>query len=481
MYIGIDLGSTNIKAALYDRDMRLIDRSSCPVEYLRPQGFVEFDAEVYFEGLIELLRELLSANSVTEVTELSFTGQAESLVVLGADGRPLMNAISWMDERSVKECEELSRLFPPALCEAVTGQMAVLPTWPATKILWLRHERPGIYAAAKTYMLLKDYIIYRLTSRKMADMSIATFSFYFDIYEKRYWKEMLGAIGVREDQLPPLTEPRTFAGELLPEFPQRLQIRPGTRVNVGTLDHFAGMIGTGNIRPGSITLSTGTVMAMATLCPEPAPRSCGLAMHYGFLPDSYVQLPVAESGGVSLEWFHRNCCPQLSLREIDEAAEARGMSQLIFLPYIVGTNAPEFDTNATGVFWGLRQEHDAVDMARAVMEGVAFVLRKNCECLRGKGCAPESIIATGGGAKSRLWCQMQADITGLPVRIPAEKEAACLGAALCAATDAGRFPDLAAASAACVSFREEYLPRVNEAYERKYRRFVKLYDACLGV
>lgn len=154
---------------------------------------------------------------------------------------------------------------------------------------------------------------------------------------------------------------------------------------------------------------------------------------------------------------------------------------VIFLPYIVGTNSPEFDKRASGVFFGLRSEHDAYDMAAAVMEGVACLLRKNCDAMKRKGAEVGYIIATGGGAKSNIWCQMQADITGLPVRIPAEKEAACLGAALCAATDAGRFPDLAAASASCVSFREEYLPRVNEEYERKYRRFVKLYDACLDV
>ena len=480
MYVGIDLGSTNIKAAIYDKDFNLIDRQSRPVVYIRENGFVEFDAQSYCRELIGLLEDMVKSNKVTSVCQMAFTGQAESLVVVGADGKPLMNAISWMDERSVMECEELAQQFSPQVCEAVTGQMAVLPTWPATKIAWLRRHRADIYENAETYMLLKDYVVYCLTGKKRGDMSIATFSFYFDIYNKCYWKEMLDAIGVRQDQLPELCEPCTVAGELLPDIAVKLGLYPGTKVNVGTLDHFAGMIGTGNIQPGGITLSTGTVMAMAAMCAQPTPKSCGCAMHYGFLPDTYVMLPVAESGGVSLEWFRRSCMA-VDYDEMNRALAQRQPNELLFLPYLVGTNAPEFDSYANGVFWGLRQEHDAIDMAGAVMEGVSFVLRKNCAYIAQKGIQPTGIIATGGGAKSAIWCQMQADITGLPVRIPAEKEAACLGAAMICGVSDGRFVDFASAVASCVQIQLQYEPRPSERLDRKYRRFCALYTAALEI
>ena len=308
MYVGIDLGSTNIKAAIYDQNFDLIDRQSRPVNYIRENGFVEFDAAAYCQDLIGLLADMVAKNHAGDIRQIAFTGQAESLIVLDRQCRPMMNAISWMDERSVEECEELGKQFSPEICEAVTGQMAVLPTWPATKILWLKHNRPEIYENAACYMMLKDYIVYCLTGEMKADMSIATFSFYFDIYNKVYWKEMLAAIGVSESQLPQLAEPCTVAGALLPEVAQQTGLSVQTKVNVGTLDHFAGMVGTGNIQPGGITLSTGTVMPLAAMCGKPAPRSCGIAMHYGFLPDTYVMLPVAESGGVSLEWFRRTRC-----------------------------------------------------------------------------------------------------------------------------------------------------------------------------
>ena len=480
MYIGIDLGSTNIKAAIYDKKFHLIDRQSRPVTYIREHGFVEFNAKKYCIALIDLLEDMLKANNITSVTQLAFTGQAESLVVVGQDGHPLMNAISWMDERSEEECKVLAQQFSPEVCEAVTGQMAVLPTWPATKIAWLRKHRPEVYKNAATYMLLKDYVVYYLTGVKLSDMSIATFSFYFDIYNKCYWKEMLEAIGVSESQLPPLCEPCTVAGTMLPTLTDTLGLEAAPLINVGTLDHFAGMIGTGNIAPGGITLSTGTVMALATLCGEPVPKSCGNAMHYGFLPNSYVLLPVAESGGVSLEWFHRNCMTA-SYDEMNKVLLERGPNDLLFLPYLVGTNAPEFDIDANGVFWGLRQEHDAIDMAGAVMEGVSFVLRKNCEHIRSKGVNLQRIIATGGGAKSPVWCQMQADITGLPVSIPAEKEAACLGAAMICAVADGSFPSLEAAAEKCVAMSLEYKPNPTPRLDRKYRRFCALYKAALEI
>ena len=481
-YIGVDLGSTNMKAAIYTEQMQLIDRQSYPVQYIRENGFVEFDAEKYCRDVQALIGSMVQKNGVEGVSQIVFTGQAESLVTLGADGKPLMNAISWMDERSTAECEQLSQRFTPEEIEAVTGQMAVLPTWPATKILWLKHNRPEIYQNAATYLLLKDYVVYALTGEKRSDMSIATFSFYFDIYEKCYWKKMLDAIGITPAQLPPLAEPCSVAGNLTAEAAKAMQLSRDTRVNIGTLDHFTGMIGTGNVTLGGMTLSTGTVMALTTMAQEPCPRDSGIAMHYGFLPDTHVMLPVAESGGASLEWFKRTCMGEIGYDEMNRVLlEREKPNALIFLPYLVGTNAPEFDADASGVFFGLRQEHDVFDMACAVMEGVSFMLRKNCDHIREKGTKIERIIATGGGAKSPVWCQLQADVTGVPVVIPAEKEAACLGAAIIGAVSDGVFASYGDAAEKIVKFEKRYEPNDHAKFEKKYQKYCALYDAMLKV
>ena len=479
-FIGVDLGTTNIKAACYDEAFQLLGRVSLPVTYQRSGPVVEFNAEEYFDGLVRILNDLMKSEGARkeDVAQIVFTGQAESLVVLGENGKPLMNAMSWMDERSVDECEELAGKFDSQLCEAVTGQQAVLPTWPATKILWLQRHAPEVFNNAKTFMLLKDYIVYRLTGVKQADMSIATFSFYFDIYEKKYWKKMLETLNISEAQLPELVEPCTVAGTLTIEAAKALGLPESVKVNHGTLDHFTGMVGTGNVEPGGVSLSTGTVMALATMAKSPVTdRNCGIAMHYGFRPDTHIMLPVAESGGVSLEWFRKTCMPDVDYGKLNKIlAEREHPSQIIFLPYLVGTNSPEFDHRATGVFFGLRAEHDAYDMAAAVMEGVAGLLRKNCEGMNRKGAEIKYIIATGGGAKSDVWCQMQASITGLPVVRPAELEASCLGAAIIGAVSQGVYADYKQAASVGVRMDKRFEPKPSAAYERNFKRFCKLYD-----
>ncbi len=483
-YIGVDLGSTNIKVALYTQDMQLVDRQSNPVDYIREDGHVEFDADRYFENLLRLIGSMIVSNQIdaTQVAQITLTGQAESLVVVDREGSTLMNAISWMDERSVSECQTLAQQFTSTEIEAVTGQMAVLPTWPATKILWLKNNRPDVFEKAGTYMMLKDFVVYKLTGKKLADMSIATFTFYFDIYEKKYWQKMLDAISITEAQLPPLAEPCTVVGCLTDTCAETMKLTPATRVNLGTLDHFTGMIGTGNVQLGGMTLSTGTVMALTTMAAEPAPRDSGIAMHYGFMPDTHIMLPVAESGGVSLEWFRRTCMGDITYDQMNETLSQRQLpNDLIFLPYLVGTNSPEFDADASGTFFGLRQENDVYDMACAVMEGVAFMLRKNCDHIRSKGTQIRHIIATGGGSKSPIWCQLQADITGLPVVIPAEKEAACLGCAIIGAVTDGVFAGFEEAADKCIRFTTRYEPVNHDKFEKKYQKFCALYEAMLQV
>jgi len=483
-FIGVDLGTTNLKAALYDSTLACISRESEKVIYARSERFVELDIEQYFDSFCSMIRRLRERAGISaeEIGGIGFTGQAETLVILGEDGSPLMNAISWMDERSREECETLSALFTEEEIRRVTGQMAVLPTWPATKILWLRNNRPEIFGKAAHYLLLKDYMIWRMTGKMMCDMSIATFSFYFDIYRKCYWTKMMDAVGIRPEQLPPLAEPLSSAGCVCAEASEKTGLSETTLVNIGTLDHFAGMIGTGNITAGGVSLSTGTVMALAVMAEEPADPDCGIAMHYGFLKDTHVMLPVVESGGVSLEWFRSSCMKETGYDVLNEELAKRDtLKGPVFLPYIVGVNPPEFDPDATGVFWGLRQEHDAVDMAGAVMEGVACILRKNCDSIRAAGTDAKRIIATGGGAKSAIWCQMQADLTGLPVVVPKDSEAACLGAGIAAAVSCGAYEELSEACRAAVSMKQEFIPRDLPEQERRYRMFCALFEATRAI
>ncbi len=483
-FIAVDLGSTNIKVAVYDDKLQMKAWLSSPVQYIREGNHVEFDATDYCQAIKAMIRSHINNKTIDacDVRQIVFTGQAESLVILGHDKKPLMNAISWMDQRSTEESELIAAQFAEKEIYKRTGQMAVLPTWPATKILWIKNNSRDIYDRAAHYVLLKDYIVYCLTGKLCADCSIATFTFYFDILNKCYWNEMLQACGIRSEQLPPLKEPCTNVGEILPSAADAMGLTTHTKVNVGTLDHFAGMIGTGNVHEGVISLSTGTVMALATLAPQPLSENSHTALHYGFIPDTYVFLPVAESGGICLEWFKKNFMKDFSYEEINRTIMERpSPNELLFLPYIVGTNAPEFDADACGVFFGIRDKHDEVDFAYAVMEGVAHMLAKNIDDISAAGTKVERIIATGGGAKSDIWCQIQADVTGVPVEIPSEKEAACLGAAMIGAVDDGLFESFSDAAQRVVQITKRFEPKPSMEMKRKHTQFNRLYKAMLEI
>ena len=476
-FLGIDLGTTNIKVILYDEKMQRLAVESEAVAYEQSGRVVEFDAEAYFSQL-ELQIEKCCAQVFKEkpypIAQIVLTGQAESLVVLDKEGKPLRKAISWMDMRSQAECEELKKQFDVDTCYHITGQPEIVPTWPVTKILWIKHnEKETVFDLADKYLLLKDYIVYRMSGRMLGDHSIYNFSHYFNITKKVFWDEILDYVGIRKEQLPETAPSCTVAGCASGEFLKNSGISAETKINIGTLDHFAGMIGTGNIHEGTVSESTGTVLALATLLEKPLFSEEMVALHCGPFPDTYVLLPVCESGGSSLEWFKRACMPNTSYDEMNQIlAERPKPGKLLFVPYITGANSPDFNMKASGVFFGLRSEHDACDMALAVMEGVTHLLDKNIVSMEKAGIPIKQIVSTGGGAKSPLWCQMKADLTGKQVCLPKDKEAACLGAAMIGAVSEKVYGTFDDAVKSCIQMETVYEPKNTKAYEIKR----KLYD-----
>jgi len=484
-FIAIDLGTTNIKVAAFSDQLENLWLESENVVYLKKDNFVEFDAQAYFETVLAVIQRCCQ-KSFDEfpypVRQIILTGQAESLVAIDDAGKPLRNAISWLDMRSREECDELKDIFDPEICYRTTGQPEIIPTWPITKILWLRKNEPETYKRVSRYLLLKDFIQYKLTGKIAGEFSIYNFSHYFNITGKKYWQEILSYCGVTLDQLPPLVEPCTVLGPVTTRIAQQVGFNPQAQVNVGTLDHFAGMIGTGNIREGIISESTGTVLSIATMVLKPVFGEVHVPLHYGPFKDTYVFLPVCESGGISLEWFKNNFLSGYSYRQIDEEALSKTIpNELIFLPYITGVNAPDFNPNATGVFYGIQMKHDPFDFALAIMEGVSHLLKKNMDYIEKAGFRTEMIISTGGGAKSALWSQMKADITQHTVAIPQNEEAACLGAAMIGAVSDGIFPNYEAAVAKCVTIKKTYVPQPAGKYLKKHALFNLMFEQSLPV
>jgi xylulokinase len=253
-------------------------------------------------------------------------------------------------------------------------------------------------------------------------------------------------------------------------------------VNAGALDHFAGMIGSGNVREGMVSETTGTVLAVAALVSKPMVGPHRMPCHCGAMRGTYVLLPVCESGGISLEWLKNTLYRDEGYDGINGEVEGLGREpgDVIFLPYLTGTNSPEFDPRATGVFYGLRLRHTRAHLARAVMEGVGFLLKKNLDVLEGLCGSVERVISLGGGARSNLWNRMKAEITGKPVAVPESVESTSRGAAILAAVEIGMFPDIAGAVEAGVRVGRVFEPGGMgpdpQPYRKAYRRFLELYE-----
>lgn len=479
--VSVDLGTTNSKAAVYNRSLQTLQIFSKAVSYNRKGDFVEFDAEAYFMDILALIQDAAAAGKKTngeDTVQIVFTGQAESLVLLKENGQPAAPVISWLDMRSSEECEELKQHFSHELCYQTTGQPELIPTWPVTKILWLKRHRPDLFKSTARFLLLKDYLVYRLCGQLAGDYSIYSFSHYFDISRKCYWKEILDYCGVSDSQLPPPAPSGTIAGKLLPQHcGSGAGLTPETKINIGTLDHFAGMIGTGSISEGQVSESAGTVLSIAALTPAPVLAPGRLPNYCGPFPGSYVLLPVCESGGFSMEWYKAQFLDQISYTELNQILSERLTKSIpVFLPYLTGTNAPDYDTHASGVFFGIRAEHDKYDLALSVMAGVACLLKKNLDYMEECGVRIQKIISTGGGARSPVWTQMKANITGRAIEVPDNEEAPCLGAAIMAAVQEKYFSSYEEAIASCVAIKQRYEPSGDPAFQRTWKLFNSIYN-----
>jgi sugar (pentulose or hexulose) kinase len=479
-FIAIDLGTTNIKVAVFDDQLQLLSMQTENVNYFRNGDFVEFDPEDYYKNIEKAIANGCQKSFQSKpfpIRQIVLTGQAESLITVDENLKPIRNGISWLDMRSKVECEQLKMEFDPELCYRTTGQPAIIPTWPITKILWLRKNEPELYAKIGKYLLLKDFILYKMTGDLAGEYSIYNFSHYFNITGKKYWEDILSFCGVSTSQLPELIEPCTQLEKIRPDIARNLGLNPDTKINVGTLDHFAGMIGTGNITEGILSESTGTVLSIATMVPKPVFSEARIPCHYGPFKDSYVLLPVCESGGISLEWFKKNFMPDASYEKINQEISKRTIpNELVFLPYITGVNAPDFNNTAKGVFYGINLKHDAYDFALAVMEGISHLLKINIDHIEATGYKVDKIISTGGGARSDLWSQLKADITDHQVLIPSNEEAACLGAAIIGAVSEGTIKNYQEAIQLSVSMKKQFLPSNSAALKHKHDLFKNLYE-----
>ncbi len=459
--LGADIGTTSLKAAVFDEKGNLIKSATKDYTLMVSGDRVEFPAEDYFRLFLEAYEEVTEG---LEIEALAIDTQCETMILGDKDGKPLMNAIVWLDNRAAKEAEDIKARFGNKVVYDVTGQPEITATWPASKLLWVKENLPGVFNKTEKIFLLEDYILYRLTGAFVTEHTLQSSSLYFDIRNKCWWKEMLDFIGIDEGKLPKLCESSTVVGEY-----------KGVKVVTGAMDQIAGVIGAGVVGSGVMSEMTGTTMAVFAPCddiPEYNPESI-IPCHTNF-DGKYCLLSWTPTAGIALKWFKNQFCENYGFKELDELAMnvPAGSDGLVFLPYLCGSTMPVYNPDARGAFMGLTMEHTRAHAVRSILESVACMLKENLDYL---GVSCDEIRSMGGGATSPLWCQIKADMTGKRIAILENNETACLGSAVLAGVGAGIYKDAESAVKGAVNVKKVYEPdaAMSDEYKKCYENFCK--------
>lgn len=411
MYIGIDLGTSGVKVALLNAQGEVAAIGSAPLQVSRPHAlWSEQDPESWWLATDQAMQALAQQHALSEVKAIGLSGQMHGATLLDNAHRVLRPAILWNDGRSGEQCRELEQRVPAS--RQITGNL-MMPGFTAPKLLWVRQHEPDIFQRVAKVLLPKDYLRWRLSGDFASDMSDAAGTMWLDVARRDWSDLMLDACGLTRDQMPRLFEGNVVTGSLSGEIAARWGM-PAVPLVAGGGDNAAGAVGVGMTEPGQGMLSLGTsgvyfVVSDGYLSnPQRAVHSFCHA-----LPQRWHLMSVILSAAACLDWAAAltGCAdvPQL-LAEAERADE--NAAPLWFLPYLSGERTPYNNPQATGVFFGLTHQHGRPELARAVLEGVGYALAQGMDAVHECGVAPSSIMLIGGGARSALWRQMLADISG---------------------------------------------------------------------
>ncbi|MCP4311346.1 MAG: hypothetical protein GY790_08800 [Bacteroidetes bacterium] len=481
--IGLDAGTTSIKGMLVSSDgaHETIAHKEYSLEYSEGD-FVELDPEIYWETTQYIINQLLKRSGINpdQIRAISFSSQGETLITLDEEGKALRKAIVWLDNRSGKEAKVIEQFFSPQTLLEKTGQPEILPLWPATRILWIRENEPEVFKKAAKFLLVEDYLIYKLTGKYYAEESLVSSTLYYDIQKKCWWGKMLDFLGISSQQLPEAVPSATPAGQVSKDAAQASGLSSKTMVITGGYDHVAGAIGSGNISEGIVSETTGASMAMAVTLDKPVlDKDLNLPCQCHAVPGKYILQPYGQTAGMVLRWFRDEFFAGSSYDFMTSLAEKvpAGAEGLIMLPHLMGAGSPEFDTQVKGVFAGITPQMGKGHFVRAIMESVACMIKRNIDSLKKQGIEPKEIRTLGGGAESELWNRIKADMTGIPFVTLQSRESPCLGAAILAGIGSGLFEDFEEGCSRLVSFKNRYQPDRSKLglYQNVFEKYVKLH------
>jgi xylulokinase len=487
--LAIDVGTGSVRAALVDASGKILGIAAREHEQIVPRfGWSEQRPEDWWLGVSASIREVLEMvpEARGRVSAVAACGQMHGTVLVGDKGELVREtAPLWNDKRTVDYVTAFEATHPPQIYLADSANPPT-PAWPGFKLQWLRDNDPGAWSRTAVVLMPKDYINLRLTGEIAMDRTDGGASFLMDPRTGEWSDKMIGLLGLDKAKLAPLRNPVEILGRVSAKASLDTGLREGTPVLVGGADYPVALLGSGVCRPGVGSEVMGTSAIITAIADKPLldPSICNV----GTVEGNWGAFMLLESGGDAMRWarraFHES---QVSYEEIvEKAAKApAGSDRLLFMPYLVGERLGEH-RNARAQYFGIGAGHGLPHMHRAVLEGVAFAVKRHINILDSiSGSRLERVIASGGGAKTELWLKIKASVYGIPMLVPSEPECGIVGCAIMAAVATGRFSKVEDAAETHVSYAEEIAPDprwtdiyapMQEFFEKLYRHSQALYD-----
>ncbi|MBQ8301726.1 MAG: xylulokinase [Clostridia bacterium] len=491
--VGIDIGTSATKTVLFDEDFNVICSSSQEYPMYQPQnGWAEQDPHDWRDAVLNTLTDVVkkSGASAEDIVGIGLSGQMHGLVMLDENGEVLRPSIIWCDQRTAKQCDEITEKVGKERLIEITANPA-LTGFTASKILWVRENEPEIYAKCKHILLPKDYIRYILTGEFATEVSDASGMQLMDIANRCWSDEVLEKLDIDKSLLAKMYESPEVTGTVTKEVADKTGLSEKTVVVGGAGDNAAAAVGTGVVKDGKAFTTIGTSGVVFAHTDKVSIDPKGRVHTFCCaVPNCWHIMGVTQAAGLSLKWFRDNFCGDFMEKAEKEgvdpyylmdkaAAEIPvGSNRLIYLPYLMGERTPHLDPDSRGVFFGLSAIHTKADMIRAVMEGVAYSLN-NCNDILGEmGTTVDEMMACGGGGTSSLWRQMLADLYGCDVKTVSSKEGPALGVAILASVGAGIYDSVQSAfdkeiknDKTCAPIKEN---------EEAYKKFYAVYNSLYG-
>ena len=490
LMLAIDAGTTSIKAGLFTPSGTCI--AIAREEYRIDTPSVEraeLDPETYWQACASSVRQVLAANTdvQNQVASIAVSSQGETLICTDDDGKALRPAIIWLDNRATDQAARLADKFSQVVYD-LTGVPEIIATWPACKILWLKENEPEVFSRTKKYLLVQDYLIYRLTGVFSTNGSVSCTSLYFDYIAHDWWDEMLSELTITRAQLPTVIPTGEFIANLTNYASSELGLPNSVMVVGGGMDQCVGAIGAGNILDGNFSETTGAALTIqVTLQTPDIDKQKIIQVYEHSIPGKYLLCPVCPTAGMAFKWFRDTFGEhEMDLEEsgIGDAYEhltrlassvPAGSDGLVMLPHLMGTYSSRPNSFARGSFTGFTLSHTRGHFVRSLLEGVAFLLKHNLDVIESTGLRVREIRSTGGGAKSELWNQIKADVNNVPVITLENDDTALIGDAILAGVACGVYGSIEEGCQALVAIKSRLEPSQNVAvYQQAYQKYSSL-------